>query len=437
MPIERGSIGASMDSHLGSTRWGEGTAGQNAPLAGDGGRMHRLARIIGRERGMTARAKDRHSDRRTRLLLFTNSVFMGGMERHVELLARHIDRSRYEVFTVCPTWPRTAELDAALQQLSDHHERFTPDRRWGLRRQASELWAFYRELRRWRIDVLHMHLTAYRGGFLVPIVARLAGIPTVICTEHLAPEEPRSLPRRLLRSVFVLLLDRLVCVSEKNREERARYLYTPPSRTSVVVNGVDPDDFEPIEPDILTGLRRELGIPDAAQIAGSVVRFEPEKGLDYLIAAMPAVLEACPDAYLLLVGEGTLRAQLEDQARRVGVQDRIVFAGFHADPRPYLGLLDAFVLPVPVGSMSIGLLEAMAMRRAVIITFGSPGEAVVHGESGLWSQPRDSAQLADAIVRLLTDPVLARQYGEAARRRIEEEFSAASVARKLSHLYES
>lgn len=379
----------------------------------------------------------RQAGRRRRILLLTSSVAMGGMERHVELLARHLDRTRYDVFTICPEWPTIEEFDATLRRISDHHVRCTPDRRWGLRRQLCEAWALYRHIRNWRIDVLHMHLTTFAGGIWVLLAARLAGVPVVLCTEHLAPEGPISLPQRLLRSAFVHFLDRLICVSEKNREARAQYLYTPPDRTSVVVNGVDPDDFAPIAPAVLMSLRNELGMPEGARVVGCVVRFTPEKGLNYLLDAMPAVLESCPNTCLMLVGDGPLRDELDAQARRLGLSERVIFAGFHPDPRPYLALMDVFVLPVPVGSMSIGLLEAMAMRRAVVITFGDPGEAVIHEESGLWAPPRDPEALARAIVRLLADPALARAYGEAARRRIEEHFSAVSVARTLSTIYSS
>jgi glycosyltransferase involved in cell wall biosynthesis len=115
--------------------------------------------------------------------------------------------------------------------------------------------------------------------------------------------------------------------------------------------------------------------------------------------------------------------------------ERVRFAGFQADPRPYLGLIDAFVLPVPVGSMSIGLLEAMAMRRAVVITFGGPGEAVIDGVNGFCAAPRDPGAIAMAVIRLLRDPELRHAFGEAARQRVEDEFSAQGAARHLERLY--
>jgi glycosyltransferase involved in cell wall biosynthesis len=230
------------------------------------------------------------------------------------------------------------------------------------------------------------------------------------------------------------LLDHLVCVSEKNCQDRARYLYTPPDHTSIVVNGVAPEEFVPADPVTLRDLRKKLMLPEKARVIGSVVRFVSEKGLNYLLDTMPAVLAQHPDTYLLLVGDGPLKGELEAQATRLGIRERVIFAGFHSDPRPYLSLFEVFVLPVPFGSMSIGLLEAMAMRRPVIITFGDK-ESVIHEETGLLAPPRDPEALARAIVRLLANPEVAHMYGEAARKRVEERFSAASVAHTLSTIY--
>jgi glycosyltransferase involved in cell wall biosynthesis len=374
---------------------------------------------------------------RTRALLFTNSVAVGGMEKHVELLARHLDRSRFEVYAISPEWEPTAAFSAALAAAADHAMCITPDRRYGLRRQIVELARLTRQLRAWRIRVMHMHSTTFRGQSLVLLAARLAGVRTIFVTEHLAPDRPLPVRQRWFRNAFTALVDGVVAVSRKNYEARAAHIYTPERRSHVVNNGVDLDDFAPIAPDMLDGLRRQLRLPAGAPVVGAVVRFEPEKGLEYLIDAMPAIVRACPDAYLLLVGDGSLRADLERQAAGLGLAERVRFAGFQADPRPYLGLIDAFVLPVPVGSMSIGLLEAMAMRRAVVITFGGPGEAVIDGVNGLCAEPRNPDAIAAAVIRLLRDPELRLRYGEEARRRVEDEFSAQGAARHLERLYAS
>jgi len=129
--------------------------------------------------------------------------------------------------------------------------------------------------------------------------------------------------------------------------------------------------------------------------------------------------------------------EVEAQAARLGIADSVRFVGFQSDPRPYLALMDAFVLPVPVGPMSIGLLEAMAMRRAVVITFGGEGEAVVHGQSGFCAEPRSPESISRYVTQILQDTSLRDRLGNAAYQRIADTFSAQQVARSLGQLYRS
>lgn len=372
---------------------------------------------------------------RIRVLLFANSVAVGGMEEHVELLGRHLDREKFEVFGICPDWEPTEKFSQAFRLVVDHAVNITPDRRHGRWKQFAETLRFFRQLRKWRIQVMHMHSTTYRGQTLAFLVARLAGVGRIYVTEHLAPDAALPFFERLSRDLFSRMVDGIVCVSEKNYRARALHIYTPHDRTFVVNNGVDVEEFTPIADAHLSELRRQYEIPPDAQIVGTVVRFEPEKGLHDLMNAFPTIRVACPNAYLLMVGDGSLRADLEQQAQILGIGDYVRFTGFQSDPRPFLGLIDAFVLPVPVGSMSIGLLEAMAMGRAVVITFGGKGEAVVHGESGFCAEPRNPESIAHFVTTILQNPDLQHILGEAARRRVEEEFSAQGVACKLGNVY--
>jgi glycosyltransferase involved in cell wall biosynthesis len=372
---------------------------------------------------------------RIRVLLFTNSVAVGGMEEHVELLARHLDRQRFEVFAVCPDSQPIEAFSRSLGEAADHTALITPDRRHGLRRMVIETFRLARQLRQWRIQVIHMHSTTYQGQYYAFLAARLAGVQRIYITEHLAPDQKLPRRERLMRDLFSRMISGIVCVSQKNYQARATYLYTPTNRTIVVNNGVDLGDFPPVPAGTLAQLRVRHQLPDDAQIVGTAVRFEPEKGLNYLIQAMPQIKAACPKAHFLMVGDGSLRAELETQVASLGLTDTVRFVGFQSDPHPYLGLMDAFVLPVPVGSMSIGLLEAMAMERAVVITFGGKGEAVIHGVSGFWAEPRNPASIAQFVTQILQDPELQRSLGYAARQRVAEHFSAQRVARVLGELY--
>jgi len=364
------------------------------------------------------------------VLLYTNTRLIGGMEEHMELIARHLDRRRFEVFSICPALESLAPFHESLIKYSDHFAPITFDYE-----HPFNFPALVRQIHNWRVDVMHMHNGYYRGQNLSLLAAMVAGVRKVYVTEHLAPEQPEMRHHALMRNLFVRFVSGTICVSEKNHQAREKLLFTPPERTFIVENGVDLDDFAPIPTATLADLRARYSLPADAEIVGTIVRFEPPKGLEYLIDAMVKIRQARPKAYLLMVGDGTIRAELEARCARLNLTEFTRFTGFQTEPRPYLGWMDVFVLPVPVGSMSIALLEAMAMSRAVVMTFGGKGEAVVHGENGLCAEPRSADAIAEAVIKLLDSTELRTKLGVAARRHVEQHFSAETTARKLEAIY--
>lgn len=371
----------------------------------------------------------------TQVLLLTNSVAIGGMEEHVRLLAAKLDRARFEVHVVYPDAADVEPFAPALKAASDHMARITPDRRDGPRRELTEVARLWWYAVRHRIQVAHVHSTTFTGADLSVLALRLAGVRRVFMTEHLAPEGPVARQLRIRRDLTVRLLKGVVCVSELNRQRRGAAFRNPTGRTHVVNNGVDIARFDRLPAEELQALRRSLALPDDALVVGTAIRLEPEKAVDDLVAAFALVRRQQPTAHLLVAGDGTERAALERQALELGVADACRFVGFQSDPRPYISLMDVFVLPVPFGSASIGLLEAMALGRACVISFGGEGEAVVPGENGYWAEPRDPTSLADCIVRIIGDPERRAAFGQAARRRVDADYSADSVARQLGSLY--
>lgn len=366
----------------------------------------------------------------------TNSVAVGGMEEHVRLLAEKIDRSRFVVDAAAPDWEPTAEWNTALAEAADHFSTRTPDRRHGIAGLVRETFGLWRHARRQRFDVAHLHGTSYHGLTYAIVALRLAGVRRLFLTEHLPPEEPQSARTRRLRRATTRLLAGLVCVSDFNRDARLRYLGDPGCAVHVVNNGIDVDRFdEAADPAVLDRVRDEHDIAHDALIVATAIRLEPGKGVDDLIRGFAEVAPKHPTAVLLVAGDGSLRAELEMLAAELGVADRCRFVGFRSDPQPYIRLADAFVLPVPYGSASIGLLEAMAMGRACIITFGSGGEAVVHDECGYCARPNDPASIAEHVHLLLADADTRNEFGRRARARVEADYSAERVARQLEAIY--
>lgn len=165
---------------------------------------------------------------------------------------------------------------------------------------------------------------------------------------------------------------------------------------------------------------------------GTAAILEHRKGIDLLLEAW-ASLEV--PAELHVYGEGSLRSDLEEQARRIG--GSVHFHGFADDLREQLLGLDVFVLPTRADNLPVAILEAMAIALPVVATrVGGIPELVVEGETGVLVEPDDPDGLGAALRSLLSDPALCSRLGSAGARRVEERFDAGTVASRMVSLYE-
>jgi len=178
-------------------------------------------------------------------------------------------------------------------------------------------------------------------------------------------------------------------------------------------------------------------LPHGAPIVGNVAALVPHKGQKHLVAAAARVHREQPDARVVIVGEGELRAPLEKQIKDLGLERHVLLAGFRSDALGLIKSFDVFAMSSVTEGLGSAILEAMACGRAVAATrAGGIPEVVVDGETGLLVPPHDEAALASAIVRLLRDEPLRRALGEAGRRRVEAEFSAERMVAKTLAVYE-
>jgi len=173
-------------------------------------------------------------------------------------------------------------------------------------------------------------------------------------------------------------------------------------------------------------------------VVGAVSRLAWKKGIRHLLEATPRILEAVPDAHVVIAGDGPLRSELEAQAAALGVRDRVLFLGSRPDTIALMAAFDVFVLPSVVEGMSNALLEAMAVGRPVVATdVGGNPEVVVDGETGLIVPPNDPHQLAASIQKLLEAPELAAEMGAAGRQRVIERYQIDVMTRRIEELYDT
>jgi glycosyltransferase involved in cell wall biosynthesis len=234
--------------------------------------------------------------------------------------------------------------------------------------------------------------------------------------------------------LFGRVTDGLLCVSPQTAARNTRL------RRGLPVLGafgaVDLARFSPRPRD--PALRTSLGLASEHLVIGISARVQRHRRFDLLLAAMARLARALPQARLLVIGRGThLEATARRPARRLGLADRVIFAGYRTQDYPdVLCASDVFTLLVPGSDGSCrALLEAAACGLpAVTTSFGTLPEIVSDKQTGLVVDPEPES-LAAAWYALLTDVERRRELGAAARRRAEHCFSPDGLAEQVEGLY--
>lgn len=232
---------------------------------------------------------------------------------------------------------------------------------------------------------------------------------------------------------------RIVTVCETARERFVEEFWYPRRRTVAVTNGVDPGQFVRNSA-AGSALREELGIPRDAVVCGMVSRIVPEKGIDVAIAAFDLASGASTVGkwWLVVFGDGGLRADLETQSRTVRSSPRIVWAGTTDQPRFAYSAMDFFLLSSWQEGLPLSLLEAMAAGCVPITTpVGGVPEVVQDGINGFMSSSFAAGDLASAMERAarLTEEDR-NQVAQDATSTIQRQFSLSNQVGRLSSLIE-
>ena len=350
----------------------------------------------------------------------------GGAQEHVYSLVSRLCRDRYDVRVISLSHGSSVRrLQKAGIEASVIDE---PDDQLAVRAVAEELAAFEPE-------VVHNHM--YRAEVVGTLAALHLGEqgcrrPAVISTVHSSRVrcvEDRDKLRRLTP-----LMDRLIVVSKAIERKIAEEGRTG-APISLIYNGVDLQRYNHQQP--CCTLHEGYGIDPEAPIVGVVARLEAEKGHRTLLDAWPDVLAAVPNAWLLIVGEGSERDSLDSQAQSLGIEHRVVFTGRREDVPAVTAALDISVLPSYREAQGLSVLEAMALSRPVVASaVGGIPEMIEDGVTGLLVPPHDCEALAAAIVRLLPDHPLADMIARAGHNLVHDRFCIELMIESIAGLYD-
>jgi glycosyltransferase involved in cell wall biosynthesis len=287
----------------------------------------------------------------------------------------------------------------------------------------------YRAIARYmkRFDLV---LTYNWGSMDVVAARRLFGGPPLVHHEDGFNEDEaqvRSRLRNRFRRLFLPAAHRLVVPSTVLEGIAASEWRQPGRRVVRISNGIDFDRLQSPPVRNIPGLEHREG----RCVVGTIAGLRAVKNLPRLVQAFAAA--APTDAQLVIVGEGPERARIEAEARVQGVADRLVMPGFMADPAEWIRHFDVFALSSDSEQFPISLIEAMAAGLPCVSTAVGDVPAMVSEANGF--AIGTEATIGEALRRLLSDPALRREVGEANRRKARAEYDERVMISRYAALY--
>ena len=384
-----------------------------------------------------ASARSDAKSRRIRVL-YPASLFPGGAERQMLLLAEHLPRDRFDVSFVLlgqmtPLADEAVRVGATVHALNAPRRSGTAMPVFALK-VAGRVASYIRLCRRERYDIVDAWL--YLGYGMAAVTRPLSRVPVLIAGRRsLSGHKARfGLVDRSVDEVARRWSDAIVANSQAVAVDVARHERIDPSRIRVIHNGVViPPPGDPAE---RARLRAAWGVADGECVVGCVGTFKPGKGQALLVDAMDAVRRRVPGTWLVFAGDGPERAAVERQAAGLGL-DRITFLGNVPDARQIYAGFDILASASDAEGLPNAVLEAAAAGLPVVATdAGGTREIVADGVSGLLVPIGDRNGLVAAISRVLEDQDLASRLGRAARDHVATAFGLDRFVRETAAFYE-
>jgi sugar transferase (PEP-CTERM/EpsH1 system associated) len=296
----------------------------------------------------------------------------------------------------------------------------------------------FKLLRRLRPAILH---TYNLGTIEYHATAMLAGVPVRVHAEHGRDAgDPQGLNRKhnLLRRLLVPAIDRYVPVSRDLDGWLDKIVGIPAAKRLMIDNGVDTERFRPAP---VAGDPIEPWQAPGAFVIGTVGRLQDVKDHATLIDAFGLLRTMLPEQRarlrLVLVGDGPLRARLEQRIAAAGLQDCVWLAGARSDVAPAMRSFSVFALSSIAEGTPVTMLEAMASGLPIVSTaVGGIPDLVQDGVDGTLVPAADAQQLAQALASYVRDEAQARRHGAAGRKRIENKYSIAAMLASYLGLYD-
>jgi len=292
-------------------------------------------------------------------------------------------------------------------------------------------------IRRNRYDIVHTHNS--KAGFIGRLAAKIAGTPVIVHTIHGFAFHDFEKPWR--RSLFIFLermaagwADSLIVISNPLRDWGLRLKIGKAEQYTAIYSGIDITAFQ--KSFDIAAVKAEFKISAGDKVVGMTAKLWPGKGHDNALAAAKEVLSKIAGVSFVFVGDGELRSHLEQAAKKLGLEDKVIFTGFRDDIARLTAAFDIAILPSHFEGMGRSILEAMACAKPIIASrVGGIPDLVDDGINGILIPPNDSRALAQNLIKLLNDESMRRKLGAAAKEKVSVRYDVNTMVEQISRVY--
>ena len=299
-----------------------------------------------------------------------------------------------------------------------------------------ELKKFFRER---KFDVVHTHSS--KAGIIGRVAAWNAGVPLVVHTVHGQAFHPYEKPwknyiYKASERWAARHSHRIYAVAQAMIDQCVQAGIAPAEKYQVVYSGMEIGKFlnSTPEPD----LRKQLGIPEKVKVIGAVARLFPQKGYEYFVPAAGKIVEKYPDTHFLVVGNGTMREELDRQIKSMGLADRFHFAGLVPPDQVYryIAQMDILLHLSLHEGLPRAVVQALASGKPAIgfALDGTP-EVVFDNQTGFLARPENVDSVVEGVLKILGDPALAEQMGRNGKQFVAQKFDWHYMADVLEQEY--
>ncbi|MBQ7085122.1 MAG: glycosyltransferase [Anaerotignum sp.] len=385
--------------------------------------MEKKELLIKKAKEKLPEKKERTGDKIKVLHILTDKN-IGGAGRWLLYYLKYHNRNAFQVKVVLPHDSLLADAVKALDVPVIAMEEME-DRSFDKKAMKALVKLFKEE----KPDIVHTH-----ASMTARMAARAAMVPSIFNTKHCMESAPGILPKKIVRrEVNAAFSDKIIAVSRAVRRSMV-HAGTSPEQIAVVYNGIEPIAIPAAEEK--AALLQSYGGKAGEMVVGMVARLEEVKDHETFLLAAQNVLEHRRDVRFYIVGDGSLRDELERRAYELGISSNVTFTGFIKDVEKIEAALDIAVITSKAEALCLSIIESMiAGIPAVGTDSGGVAEVIKHGENGFLVPIGDADQLAERIEELLADDAKRKAFGEHAKKHAESMFMADKMTKRIEKLY--